>query len=194
MSATALAPHSDFSKWEPLRRLRYGAMIRLFRHRWGHALPEDDAGHGDLWPLVLNVSLAAAEPLKKMGHVIEVWAPWMTSEHAADLIRHVWGLDRYQRIQTAEELGRHLGITNAVRQQLGLWPFKPTDATDEELEAQRKARRSERRSAKRRANGVRPRAAYLAEIKSKPKPWEAVGISRRTYYRRVAGSGSSNSY
>jgi hypothetical protein len=65
MSATALAPHSDFSKWEPLRRLRYGAMIRLFRHRWGHALPEDDAGHGDLWPLVLNVSLAAAEPLKR---------------------------------------------------------------------------------------------------------------------------------
>ena len=186
MRATALAPHSDFGKWEPLRRLRYGAMIKLFRHRWGHALPEDDAGHGDLWPLILNVSLAAAEPLKKMAHVIELWAPWMTPEQAADLIRHVGGLDRYQRIQTAAELGRHMGVTNAVRQKLGLWPFKPIDATDEELEAQRKARRSERRRERLRAKGVRPREAYLAEVKSKPKPWEAEGISRRTYYRRVA--------
>ena len=188
MRATALAPHSDFAKWEPLRRLRYGAMIKLFRHRWGHVLPEDDAGHGDLWPLVLNVSLAAAEPLKKMAHVIEVWAPWMPSEQAADLIRHVWGLDRYQRIQTAAELGRHLGVTNAVRQKLGLWPFKPIDATDEELVAQRKARRSQRRRERLRAKGVRPREAYLAASISQKRPWQSEGISRGTWYRRRSKS------
>jgi hypothetical protein len=59
-------------KWELIRRLRYGALIRLFRHRWGHVLPDDDAGRDDLWLLVTNVSLAAAEPEKKMRHVIGV--------------------------------------------------------------------------------------------------------------------------
>ena len=45
------------TKWELIRRLRYGALIRLFRHRWGHVLPDDDAGRDDLRELLLPISL-----------------------------------------------------------------------------------------------------------------------------------------
>ena len=115
-------------KWETIRRLRYGDLIRLFRYRWGHVLPEDDSGWGDLWLLVTNVSLAAAEPQKKMRHVIELWAPWMPSDERERYVTHVWGLDiyrrpKYRRTQTGEEIGSLLGLTNAERQGLKLWRF-----------------------------------------------------------------------
>ena len=121
----------DVTKWECIRRLRYGALIRFFRHRYGRALPDDDAGRDDLWLLVSNASLAAAEPQKKMHHVIEMWAPWMSAEEGSAYVKHVWCLDRYERINTAEELGRRLRLTNAERETLKLWQFLPIDKTVE---------------------------------------------------------------
>ena len=41
-------PGDDADKWELIRRLRYGALLKLLRHRWGHVLPDDDAGRDDL--------------------------------------------------------------------------------------------------------------------------------------------------
>ena len=190
MRATSPRTSPGAPKWETIRRLRYGDLIRLFRFRWGHVLPEDDFGWGDLWLLVSNVSLAAKEPQKKMRHAIELWAPWMPSDTREDYVRHVWGLDIYQRTQTGEEIGSLLGLTNAERQELKLWRFLPIDATREEIDAQRKARRSEKRRAKLRAKGVRSREAYLTELKSKPKPWEAEGVSQRTWQRRRVSRGS----
>jgi hypothetical protein len=153
-------------------------------------LPDDDAGRDDLWLLVSNVSLAAAEPEKKMRHVIEMWAPWMSAEEREDYVRHVWGLDLYERTQTAQEIGRRLGLTNAEREALKLWPFLPIDRTDEELAEQAKVRKHERQARKRRERGVRAKEVYLAERASRPKPWIAEGISRSIWYhRRKAGVG-----
>jgi hypothetical protein len=188
MSKGAVPAVAHAPKWETIRRLRYGDLIRLFRHRWGNVLPEDDSGWGDLWLLVTNVSLAASDPEKKMRHVIDLWAPWMSSDDREMYVRHVWGLDIYQRTQTGEEIGKLLGLTNAERQTLKLWRFLPIDATRDEIEAQRKARRTENRRAKLRAKGVRPREAYLAASLNKQSPWEAEGISRRTWERRRVAS------
>jgi hypothetical protein len=178
---------ADAAKWELIRRLRYGALLRLFRHRWGNELPDDDAGRDDLWLLVTNVSLAAAEPKKKMRDVIEVWAPWMSAEEREAYIKHVWGLDIYERTPTALELGKRLGLTNAEREALKLWPFRPIDKTEEEIAEQAKARERERRAHNRRERGVRTREAYLAELASRPQPWIAESISRRTWERRRKG-------
>ena len=175
---------------ERIRRLRAGELQRLFRHRWGYVLPDDQSGREDLWLLMLNASLATAEPDKKMNHVIDLWAPWMGDEEREGYVRLLGGLDVYQRIQTGREIGNLLRLTNAERMKLKLWQFKPIDATDDELEAQRKARRSEDRRAKMRAKGVRSREAYLTELRSKPKPWEAEGVSQRTWQRRRVSRGS----
>jgi len=172
------------SKWELIRRLRCGALLRLFRHRWGHVLPDDDAGRDDLWLLVSNVSLAAAEPQKKMRHVIEMWAPWMSAEEREAYVKHVWGLDIYERTQTGLEIGKRLGLTNAERETLTLWPFLPIDKSEKEIAEQAKVRERERRARKRRERGVRSRKAYLAELANRPRPWIAEGISRRTWERR----------
>ena len=177
-------PGDDADKWELIRRLRYGALLKLFRHRWGHVLPDDDAGRDDLWLLVTNVSLAAAEPEKKMHHVIEMWAPWMSEEERSAYVKHVWGLDLYERTPTAKELGERLGLTNTEREALKLWPFLPIDKTEEELAEQAKVRERERRARKRREKGVRTREAYLAELAGRPKPWIVQGISRSAYYRK----------
>jgi hypothetical protein len=179
-AATCPVVPRDNRKWETIRRLRYGALIKLFNTRYarhGYVFPDDHAGRDDLWLLVSNTSLAAAEPQKKMRHVIELWAPWMTVDEAERYIKHVWGLDIYERTETSAEIGRRLGLTNAERQALKLWPFKPIDATDDEIEAQRKARRQASKLARRRANGVKPRAPSK-------KPWTAMGISKATYYRQ----------
>ena len=167
-------------KWETIRRLRYGALIKLFRDRWGHVLPDDDAGRGDLWLLLQNVSLAPADPDKKMRHVIELWSPWLPEDEAKERIEFLKLLTTYERAPTARDLGERLRLTNAERQRLKLWPFKPIDATDEELATQCRARRNERRRAKR----GRPRAEYLASCLSFTKPWVAEGVSRRTWFRR----------
>ena len=44
----AVAWWCKVAKWERVRRLRYGCLIRLFRHRYGYQLPDDDAGREDL--------------------------------------------------------------------------------------------------------------------------------------------------
>jgi hypothetical protein len=174
----------DSGKWETIRRLRYGDILKLFRHRWGTELPNDDSGRDDLWLLVTCVSLAAAEPKRKMRHVIEMWAPWMLAEERDAYVEHVWGLDIYERTLTGREMGERLGLTNAERETLKLWRFRPFDKTDEELGQLAKERERDRRASKRRQRGVKTRAEYLAEQKAMPTPWIDQGISRRTWERR----------
>ena len=121
---------------------------------------------------------------KKMHHVIEMWAPWMSAKERSAYVKHVWGLDLYERTPIAKELGDRLGLTNTEREALKLWPFLPIDKTKEELAEQAKVRERERRARKRREKGVRTREAYLAELAGRPKPWIVQGISRSAYYRK----------
>jgi hypothetical protein len=90
----------------------------------------------------------------------------------------------HERTLTGREIGKRLGLTNVEREVLKLWPFRPIDKTDKELAEQAKTRERDRRARKRRAKGLRTREAYLAELASRPKPWIAEGISRRTWERR----------
>ena len=61
--------------------------------------------------------------------MIGLWAPWMSAEEREDYVKHVMGLDIYERIQTAGELVEGSAY-HAEREALKLWPFKPIDMTD----------------------------------------------------------------
>ena len=74
---TDISKPGPTGKWEVVRRLRYGALMKLFRHRYGYQFPDDDAGRDDLFVLVCVVSLAPSATDKKMAHTIDMWAPWM---------------------------------------------------------------------------------------------------------------------
>ena len=95
-------------KWEVVRRLRYGALLKLFRHRYGYEFPDDDAGRDDLFVLLCVVSLAPSATDKKMAHVIDVWAPWMPDWERDMLVEHVNRLTIYERMPAAQVLGERV--------------------------------------------------------------------------------------
>ena len=138
-----------------VRRLRYGALLKLFRHRYGYEFPDDDAGRDDLFVLALCVvSLAPSATDKKMAHVIDVWAPWMPDWERDMLVEHVNRLTIYERMPAAQVLGERVNLTNAERERLRLWPIKPVDMTVEQLMEQRKVKRREYQKQRRRDRGV----------------------------------------
>jgi hypothetical protein len=163
---------------ETIRRVRLGDLKLLLRHRYGVTLPDDDAGRDDLELLLrLNVD-------KNRVHVIDLWAPWMESDEADRLLASVKGV----RTPSTRELGQRVRLTNDQRDRLGLRQIAACDVTEEQRIELRKAKR---RANARKRRGCVPRQVYEAKSISKQKPWEAEGISRRTwYYRRKRGETS----
>ena len=178
---------SDVGKWETVRRRKFGALRKLFMHRYaknGHVFTDDCAGRDDLFLLLCFASLAPTCGHKKVKHIIETQAPWMHPEEAQGLANHVHLLTAYERNFNSRELGERIGLTNAERERLSLWPIKPHEMSDEQLAELRKAKSRHRRTIKRRKNGIRTKEAYLAELASRPKPWLDEGICQRTWQRR----------
>jgi hypothetical protein len=81
---------------------------------------------------------------------------------------------------SADNLARFLGVTYEQRQQLGL---TTVGSINVKRRARKELRKRENRIAHerhRRALGMRPQSQSLSRL----KPWEAEGVSRRTWYRR----------
>jgi hypothetical protein len=167
------------NKRETLRCLRLGNLRVLFRNRWGPILPPDDAGRGDLEEMLKTISLGANADLK-MGHAIDIWAPWMPEAEAAALIDQVNQMPTYQRRVCGKTLGKRLRVTNAERERLRLWTILPCDMTEEQLAVQRKKKAVARRAKYRKQT----RGEYLSNSISQKKPWLAEGISRASWYRK----------
>jgi hypothetical protein len=181
-----IARPADAGKWEVLRRLRYGDVLKLIRFRYGANPPDDDAARPDVMELLFLASMAPTGWEEKVRHAIELYAPWMPTDEVESFIQHLSVTPHYQKLRTAEELGRVLNLTNADRERLKLWRIKPVDMTDEELAKQSKDRERNRRTAKRRLAGIPTRETRRVQFESSQKPWEALGIHRRTWERRRA--------
>lgn len=87
-----------------------------------------------------------------------------------------------------ESAGKALQVTADERQGLNAWSL---DAVDEpasqrraRLAKERREAQAERMRAKRRADGRKPRKVYEGHSLEKTRPWEALGMSRRTYFRQ----------
>ena len=168
---------------ELMRRLRFGDLQRLIRWRYGHTLPNDDAGTEDLVELLLPISLGN-NPEDRMRRAIEIWAPWVSPSVATDVIHLVNSIPTRKRRPPGNVLGARMCYTLADHQRLMLRTIRPCDVSDEELTEWRKKRSRDRKAEKRRQSGAKTRQQYLATSKSRLKPWEAEGISRATWYRR----------
>jgi hypothetical protein len=175
------------NKEEMLRRLRLGDLKRFLRDRYGHTLPDDDAGRADLYELLLPASLGVKSPVRIMRNMIETWAPWMSKDEADALIEEIENLPPPMRKKNAQVLGKLLGLTLAERSRLNIRTIA-ADVSDDEKAAHTKAKRREqarrRQVKRRRKTGKKSRAAYLAGSVTAQKPWLAEGISRASWYRR----------
>jgi hypothetical protein len=170
-------------KTEIMRRLRLGNLRTLLRARCAHTLPDDDAGREYLWELLLPVSLGP-EAERTIHNTIEIWAPWIDVKERFDLVAQIERTPAHVRRVKATTLGERLRVTSEERECLKLWTITPVDLTDKQLKEQRKAKHRARMQRLRRTAGNKARTEYEAASLSKTRPWLALGISRRTWYRR----------
>jgi hypothetical protein len=176
------------SKAEMIRRLRLGDLKRVLRSRYGHELPDDDAGREDLRELLLPISLGS-EPGRKMENAIQVWAPWMGKEEVGELIDEINQTPVYLRKPSAALLGQRLGLTYAQRRKLGIRTIAPCDLTEAEFEERRKGHRAYMQWKRRQKRGGKTRAEYLesfADSDRKQEPWKEEGKSRAQWFREQA--------
>lgn len=77
-----------------------------------------------------------------------------------------------------------LGVTAKVRREAGATFVGAVDETAEDRSVRRKDMDRQYQAQKRQATGAVKRSEYEANSLTKTKPWEAAGVSRRTWYYR----------
>jgi hypothetical protein len=190
MRASQHHPRRSFNR----NTKRIGDLKRLFRHRYGLTLPNDDAGRIDLFCLAYHLVKVVSDPKRALSTWAEVSAPWAT---AMDLAAAVERAERFVDLENREDgavgwsdadLGIRLGLTYGERSAAGLTTIAPCDLGEAEfLEKQRANKRALdalRKKKRRRAAGVLSREDYLKTTLIAKAPWKDEGISRGTWYRR----------
>jgi hypothetical protein len=152
----------------------------LIRYRFGTLPDTDDQSiFLRLWAWSNPYSRDAATDLQEFGDRLGVR---LSDAEVKATIRHVEG---HPRRFSAKTFGRHIRLTTAEWLVLRPTTMVPFDCTPKELQRMRRTIKTERQRERRRREGADPRAKYLAtNTLSRTKPWEVIGMSRRTWYRR----------
>jgi hypothetical protein len=168
----ARPPSFDF------KRARLKEIARLVMHRHG-GLPDTDDR-----TIYLEAAAAHLNPHSGDHHfALETWARGIGATLPVEQINHIVENTKPKRIK-ADACARMLMVTDAERTLLKLTTIGACDLSRAERIRRRKARNRKAMQARRRARGALARAEYLANSLSRAKPWEALGISRRTWERR----------
>jgi hypothetical protein len=175
-----------------LATLRLREVERIIRDRHGIIPETDDA---DVYIVqaarcLYQIALDRGRPISpqdisaKLSFWCERWAPWQIGwgpELAAKTCSNRRGMGR------ADRVGKELRLSYADRSRLNIRTIGAYDvdkrARASRSLAKRQKRDRERARATRAAKGALTREEYLAKSLSRTKPWEALGISRRTYER-----------
>lgn len=86
-----------------------------------------------------------------------------------------------------DAIGELLQITEAERREAKAWNLGTIGGSPEARREAARERDRQRKAQKRVRDGAMTRAEYLAAC-SKGRPWETLGLSRATYYRRLSNS------
>lgn len=92
---------------------------------------------------------------------------------------------------TADTIGKALGVTDECRREAKAWRIGTIDGSPEQRAAAYRQREADRKRAERATKGAVPRVAYVGKSLSQAKPWEAEGVSRRTWYRRLSSAATA---
>jgi hypothetical protein len=168
-------------------------LTRLIRYRHGRGLDTDDAD-AYLVPIAKRqyLKLRLRKPVADAGPVCDLLQTW-AENHAPQLPERVLRAAAEHaflnpRLESAETLGRTVRLTYAERTLLKINSIGSHDVSKADrarlAKERRRARDRDRKAAKRLAQDMTPRNVYLAESLSRTRPWEAEGISRRTWERR----------
>jgi hypothetical protein len=173
------APRSD--RVVPLATIRCNELDRFFDDRYGPVLPDDDAGRDDAVIMLHHLAFRQAiDRQLQMNDWLDRRAPWLAGRERDSIIAKLF---RKPILFKPDTLAGKIGLTYARRQRLGITTIGAIDMPAEARKELRKEKARSRKAAARRAAGRMPRAEYEGQSIAKVKPWEAEGISRRTWYR-----------
>lgn len=160
--------------------VRIAELRRLLTARYGRALPDDDCGRDEALVMAHHIARRPGDHRKLIAAWLSLWAPWMAAEQVHAMIITVTANPIRWR---ADKLAVRLHLTEAERRRLHITTIGAVDMTKQERARRRRERKRLRKQQLRREQGVKPRADYEAKSISRNKPWQALGMSRRTWYR-----------
>lgn len=161
--------------------MRTAELERIYRDRFGGRFPSSSEG------LHALTVMASHHLDKNTTDAVAGWlgkvAPWVRGygDAAMDIVKKAQTLPRRW---TASDLGERIGLTLEERKRLRIKTIRAVGQTDAGMAETRKEAARERKANDRRALGVKPRAEYEANSKSRIKPWEAMKMSRSTWYAK----------
>jgi hypothetical protein len=161
-----------------LARRRLNEIARVVMHRHGRLPATDDRA------IYLKAAAWHLNPRDGDLHfALENWCRRVGATLPIGQINRIVK-DTKPRKLRADRLAKILKVTDAERTALKLTTIGACDVSKAERLRRRKERHRAAQQARRRARGDIPREQYLAQSASRTKPWEALGISRRTWERR----------
>jgi hypothetical protein len=180
-----------------IERLRIREIERLIEYRDG-VVPDTDDADRPVWLVAQH--MRGISPINLDGRLSQWcsrWAPYFPQEQIKKIADDVLAKPYFF---CADTIGKLLGLKDEERKALGIRTIGAIDRDKKQRESDRaeaKLRRDRERALhQRRQRGVRPRSEYLRKSLSRTKPWEAEGISRRTWERhreaRLAASKVAN--
>jgi hypothetical protein len=150
---------------------------KLFADRYGTAMPDDDAARDDLMVLLHHVAhLGDSRALRAYA---ARWCPWLSYGEFAAIIAEI----EYRPLRwRADSLARRIGLDDATRTRLRITTIGATDCAKAQRTKRAKRKDAAYQKEQRAKAGAKPQASSAARL----RPWLALGMSRRTYYRKLA--------
>lgn len=165
----------------PRSAVRLRELERFFRYRYGDILPDDDAGRDDLLVAAHHIATTYRAPDRHIRAWASLWAPWLTEDELAALVRQVIQNPITWR---ADTLAWRIGLTDAVRTLLRITTIGAIDCNKDQRQQRRQQKKNAGKIARRREAGAISRPEYEAASAAQNEPWKALGMSRATWYRR----------
>lgn len=151
----------------------------IIRERHGEIITEPDE-----LQQYLNVMSSCFSDKKSLIGWTRRYAPWALNSNKND-IDTAWSKygSRSFRL-SAQQAGNMLSLTTGEREKLKITSIRPSGMSNQDFKQYRKERDRLRRKEARRLKG----SETIEEIKQRSltnlKPWESMGISRSTWYRK----------
>ncbi|UPJ78593.1 hypothetical protein IVB16_27480 [Bradyrhizobium sp. 183] len=160
--------------------LRVSELERIFTHRFGKLLPNNPEGREALQIFAEALCFTKGRVSERLIGYVNARAPWASAEAEAMAVAAL----SVARWQSADELAWRIGLSLVDRETLKIGTIGAVGLNKRQRTALQKAKKKHRDTLRRRAKGAKSRAEYERHSISRAKPWEGLGLSRATYYRR----------
>jgi hypothetical protein len=160
-------------------RKRLRDLEALYCRRYGAFLPYDDAGIDDL--TIATHHIAHFGP-GGFPHIVDWAAEWMPDMPRAEAEALAKRVVADPRRFKAAPLGWRLGLTDAERTALHITTIRAAGVSDAEMIERRKRKQRECRDRWRQRQ--REKRPPKPEPLCRTRPWEKLGMSRSTWYRK----------